>query len=112
MEAASPALLRLVCQTLFVTCHNETEALSRQQPDPAMRHSYVPQQLCRLQTCKRLLIAMQVSLAYEDTQALYATVYLIKTKVPPEFSSSTWGAALRFDASSDTLGLYIIQDPA
>lgn len=67
MEAASPALLRLVCQTLFVICYMESEALSKQQPDPSMRKSSVPQQLCRLQTCKRLLIAMQVSIAYECT---------------------------------------------
>ena len=66
MEAANPALLRLVCQTLFVICYNQAEALDRQQPDPAMRQSYAPQQLCRMQICKRLLIAMQVSIHNVD----------------------------------------------
>lgn len=63
LEAATPALLRLVCQTLFVTCHGEAEALSKQKPDLAMRQSSIPQQLCRLRICKRLLIAMQVSVS-------------------------------------------------
>lgn len=111
MEAASAALLRLVCQTIFVTCHNEVEALSKQQPDPAMRQSYVPQQLCRLQTCKRLLIAMQVSVAWEHTQVLCPAVYLHAIAGPSEFSSSTWDAALALIASSITLVLYSIQDP-
>ena len=95
MEAASPALLRLMCQTLFVTCHDDTEALSRQQPDPAMRHSHIPHQLCRLQTCKRLLIAMQVSIACEHSQFLYGAVYLQATVVSFVFGSSLWVLHLR-----------------
>ena len=59
MEAASPALLRLVCQVVFVACQQETRQLDKQLPDPSMHEPCLPQQLARLKTCRKLLLAMQ-----------------------------------------------------
>ena len=70
MEAASPALLRLVCQVVFVACQQEVHQLGKQLPDPIMHEPCVPHQLARLKTCRKLLLAMQACRTLPDCSTL------------------------------------------
>ena len=65
LVAASPALLQLLAQVLFVTSEDEALQLAGQQPDPSLHQAAVPHEIACLKICKRLLIAMEVTkLAY------------------------------------------------
>lgn len=60
---ASPALLRLVCQVVLVSCQQQAALLRKQPLPPALHQPAVPDQLARLKICKKLLLAMQAKFA-------------------------------------------------
>ena len=100
MVEASPALLHLVCQTLFVTCQHEADQLDTQTPDLAMQLSHVPQELARLQVCKRLLLAMQVGRDSMVLQPKHVRVSLFIAFPVEHFASQVphvlpWSSGLR-----------------
>lgn len=70
VNVASPAVLHLLAQVLFVTCQKQALQLACEASDSTLHKPSVPQESARLRTCKQLLIAMEVppwALGY-DTQ--------------------------------------------